>query len=123
MARILVVDDVEFVRFVIRKNLESAGHEVTEAENGVEAIAAQDADPFDLIITDIVMPKKDGFETIKELHRRYPETKIIAISGGDRPSGPGMLTDAKTLGAQGVLSKPFGKQQLLQLIDEILQIP
>ena len=120
MARILVVDDVEFVRFVIRKNLESAGHEVAEAKNGVEAIAAQDADPFDLIITDIVMPKKEGVETIIELKRAYPTLKIIAISSGGRNKNPEYLKLAEQSGADKILAKPIVKDVLLEHVNACL---
>ena len=60
MARILVVDDEELARFTIRDILETAGHEIAEAENGNEAISLQNANPFDLIITDLIMPEKEG---------------------------------------------------------------
>ena len=72
------------------------------------------------VSSDIVMPRKEGFETIEELRRRHPGVKIIAISGGDRHRGSGTLTVAKGLGAHGVLMKPFRRQELLAMIDDIL---
>lgn len=120
MARILVVDDVELERFVIRNYLESAGHEVAEAENGVEAINAQNADPFDLIITDIVMPEKEGVETIIELKRAYPALKIIAISSGGAGKTPDYLKLAEEYGADGIIPKPIPKDTLLEQVSACL---
>ena len=120
MARILVVDDVELERFVIRQYLESAGHEVAEAENGVEAIAAQKSDSFDLIITDIVMPKKEGVETIIELKRAYPALKIIAVSSGGSSNNPEYLKLAEQFGADKILPKPIPKDVLLEQVNACL---
>ena len=78
--RILVVDDEELARFTIREILTKAGHEIDEAENGDEAIKRQKAEPFDLIVTDIIMPGKDGVETIAELKRDDPRPTVLAIS-------------------------------------------
>ena len=82
MARILVVDDEELARFTIREMLAKAGHEIVEATNGNEAIELQKAEPFDLVVTDIIMPDKDGVETIAELKQNHPSPSILAISGG-----------------------------------------
>lgn len=83
MARILVVDDdEELARFTIREILTKAGHAIVEAENGNVAIECQKAEPFDLIVTDIIMPGKDGVETIAELKRDDPWPTVLAISAG-----------------------------------------
>ena len=84
MARILVIDDEELARFTLREILEAAGHEVVEAANGNEGTAFQRANPCDIVITDMIMPEKEGLETIVELKGEYPDLKIIAISGGGR---------------------------------------
>ena len=68
-----------------------------------------------------IMPKKDGLEVITEIRRRYPNTRIIAISGGARPSGPGVLATAQALGADGLLAKPFRQEALLDMVDELMQ--
>jgi len=120
MARILVVDDEELARFTIRDILETAGHEVDEATNGNEAISSQTADPFDLIITDIVMPEKEGVETIIELKRDYPDLKIIAISGGGRTKNVDYLKLADEFGADKILAKPFSEEELLERVDACL---
>ena len=120
MARILVVDDEELARFTIRDILETAGHEVAEAENGKEAIESQTAGPFDLIITDIIMPEKEGVETIIELKRDYPDLKIIAISGGGRTKNLDFLQLADEFGADKILAKPFSEDELLERVNDCL---
>ncbi len=124
MARILIVDDEELARFTIRDFLETAGHVVDEATNGKEAIESQNADPFDLIITDILMPEKDGVETTIELKRDYPDLKIIAISGGGRTKDLDfvctILKRAYGFGADKILAKPFSKEDLLERVNNCL---
>ena len=114
---ILVAEDDESVRDVIRRSLEQAGYSVCEAANGEEAIRALDAVPFDLVITDILMPERDGLETILYLRRSSPRTKVIAISGAANDL---FLTDAAGLGAARVLTKPFKPDELLSLVAETL---
>lgn len=120
MARILVVDDEEPARFTIRDILESAGHEVDEATNGNEAISSQSANPFDLIIIDIIMPEKEGVGTIIELKRDYPDLKIIAISGGGRTKNLDYLQLADEFGAYRILAKPFFEEELLERVNVCL---
>ena len=120
MARILVADDEELARFTIREILESAGHEVTEATNGDEAIAKQQATPFDLLVTDIIMPEKEGVETIIELKKEFPDLKIIGISGGGRTRNMDFLQLAKQFGAEKILAKPFTEDELLENVNACL---
>jgi CheY-like chemotaxis protein len=120
MARILVIDDEELVRASIQITLESDGHEVVLADDGRTGIARQSERPFDLIITDIVMPNKEGMETIIELRQEYRDPKIIAISGGARSRNADYLTAAKNLGATATLAKPFSNDELLQCVAECL---
>jgi len=116
MARILIIEDVKIARYALREILENGGHEVTEAENGNEGIALQKAQPFDLVVTDIIMPEKDGVETIIVLKRDYPILPVIAISGGGRTRNLDFLELAKRYGADEVLAKPFSEQDLLQCV-------
>ena len=122
MARILLVDDDDAIRGMLRKMLMSAGFEVEEAANGNVAVAAYCRQPSDLVITDLVMPEKDGLETIMELRRLDPAVKIIAMSGGGRSLGPGerYLESARTFGALRVLSKPFSASALLKAVSDVL---
>lgn len=122
MARILLVEDDEAVREILRKTLVAAGYEVEEAPDGVVALAAYRRQPIDLVITDLVMPEKDGLETIMDLRRLNPAVKIIAMSGGGWTLGPGQiyLETARVLGALEILAKPFTASTLLTAVSEVL---
>ena len=120
MARILVIDDDELTRFTLSKILEKENHEVTVAKDGAEGTALFTAQPFPLVITDLYMPKKEGMETIVELKENYPDTKIIAVSGGGRMGTSVPLNLAQKLGADHVIEKPFGKDQVLDCVKECL---
>ena len=109
-ARILVVDDEEGVRSLLRILLTDAGHEVLEAGNGREATEKLRSEAIDLMITDLVMPEREGIETILELHRTRPELGIIAMSGA---FGGQFLRAARLFGARATLSKPIDPDVLL----------
>ena len=130
MASILIIDDEEDIRDALQMVLERAGYEVRVASNGNEAIELQREAPAQLVITDIIMPEKDGVHTIKELSREFPGVRIIAISGGGgvEPLAykPGAITTtaylaaAKEVGADRVFTKPFDRKDLIQTVDELL---
>lgn len=120
MARVLIVDDDFQVREMLTIMLKRAGHEVAEAGNGNEAIQVCQDKAIDLVITDIIMPDKEGIETIVELRRDYPDIKIFAISGGGRVSPENYLKLAEKIGALKTFAKPFSKNQILSAIDEAL---
>jgi CheY-like chemotaxis protein len=115
---ILVADDDPSVRRVIRWSLEKVGYAVCEAANGVEAIHALRTAAFDLLITDILMPEQDGFETIVHARKKAPATKIIAISGAENDL---YLTNALGLGATRTLPKPFKPADLVRMVKDLLQ--
>jgi len=117
---ILLVDDEEMVRTQIRASLELEGYAVAEASNGREAVDLLRGFKPDLVITDILMPEKEGIETIMEIRQIYPDVRIIAISGGVRTENMDFLKIAKRLGADVALPKPFGRQQLLSIVREML---
>ena len=121
MARILVIDDDETILFTLRKMLEKAGHQVQEAKDGKQGIQLFRKAPADVVVTDIVMPEKEGMETIWELRQGFPEAKIIAISGGGVRSRENYLTTALKLGAHRAISKPVDMKQLLTLVQELLE--
>ncbi len=120
MARVLVIEDEELMRETIAEMLANAGHEVIEATNGVEGLERFHADPVELVITDIIMPKKEGIETIAELHMSFPDLPIIAISGGSRRGQGSYLPTAEALGATVCLDKPFSREALLQAVNMLL---
>jgi YesN/AraC family two-component response regulator len=121
MARILVIDDEQLARFTMREILETAGHEVEEAKNGDQGISSQKAQPFDVVITDIIMPEKEGVQTIIELRRDFPSLPIIAISGGGRTRNLDFLKIAERYGAKRILAKPFSEDELLDAVNTCLK--
>jgi CheY-like chemotaxis protein len=124
MAHILVIDDDLDVRVLTLEILEAAGHHVTLAANGLEGIEAYRQHLPDVVLTDLVMPEKEGIETIAELKRECPGVRIIAMSGGGRPgSGAGYLSAATAMGVGAVLCKPFASTTLLAAIDRLLAAP
>ena len=84
MVKVLVADDEDMVRMVVKQTLAKAGIDVIEASNGREALEMQANDPADVVITDIIMPEQEGIETIVQLRKDYPDLPIIAMSGGGR---------------------------------------
>lgn len=121
MATILVVDDDPSIRTTLRKVLEREGHSVREAADGQAGIDEVDRNAPELVIVDLIMPEKEGIETIMELRERYPELTILAMSGGGVTTGPsGPLSDARVLGADGSLAKPFTVERLVRTVEEML---
>jgi CheY-like chemotaxis protein len=119
MPRILIIDDDEDVRFMLRESLEGAGYHVQEAPNGAEALKLCRVAPVDLVITDIFMPEKDGLEFIMELRCRNRLLPIIAISGGGELVRGG-LHIAPKLGATAILPKPFTPDEILGAVKSAL---
>jgi DNA-binding response OmpR family regulator len=115
--RILLIDDDEMLRQTIRKMLESAGHEVVEAENGRAGLDAFRKQGIDAVVTDIIMPQKEGIETIRELRALDAQVRIVAISGGGRTHKMDFLNLATKLGATATLAKPFRKEALLACVE------
>lgn len=130
MATILVVDDEREVGAVIRRVLERAGFTVNVASNAADGLEAVAAQPPDVVITDVIMPKVHGVELIKILRERYPRIRVIAISGGgsfgplaykpEAISTHAYLAAAREAGAQEVLTKPFDLTDLLGAIRRLL---
>jgi DNA-binding NtrC family response regulator len=120
MARILIIDDDEQMRLMLEQMLARAGHQVEPASNGQEGLALYRNSPTDLIITDLIMPEKEGIETIIEIRREFPLAKIIAISGGGRVGAMDFLPLARRLGAARTLAKPFEREQLVEAVTEVL---
>ncbi len=120
MARILIIDDDEQVLAMLRQTLERKGYEVLDAPDGKVGIKLYQEDPTDLIITDIIMPGKEGIETIMELKRNFPDVKIIAISGGGRINPEEYLDMADKLGAKRTFAKPVEREELLKAVRELI---
>ena len=117
MARVLVIDDEEVVRDLVSEVLAGAGHDVVTASDGGAGLAAYRESPFDLVITDILMPVMDGLAVIQELKRDYPAVPIIAMAAmGDRA-----LQDAQSAGADLTLPKPFRIDRLGETVSTALR--
>ncbi|MHC4626177.1 MAG: response regulator [Planctomycetota bacterium] len=121
MKRILVMDDDVTFRQMLRKMLERAGYETTEAADGKEGMRLFRAAPADLVITDMLMPEQEGIETIQELKRDFPAVKIIAISGGGQIDAEEYLRTAELFGVARTFGKPFDREELLETIRELLE--
>jgi len=120
MERVLVIDDESQIRSMLRLMLERAGYEVEEAPDGMEGIRIYRENPVDLVISDLIMPNKDGIGMMIELKKEFPDIKIIAMSGGGLNKPDGYLEGAKKLGANWTLTKPIDREELLRAVKNTL---
>jgi DNA-binding NtrC family response regulator len=120
MARIIVIDDQEPIRRIVRRALENEKHQVFEADDGEAGMALLDREPVDVVITDIFMPGWDGIQTLREIRKRYPAVKVIAMSGGDSTGILDLRKDAELLGAVKSLQKPFNAREIVELVRTVL---
>ncbi len=118
--KILIVDDEAPIRFLIAQTLAARGYEVKTAENGAEAIQMASHESFHLIMTDLIMPGRDGIETILALRAKHPKTRIIAMSGGFHGGKQSYLPLAGKIGACHTLAKPFGIASLMEAVQGAL---
>ncbi|HEY1170874.1 MAG TPA: response regulator [Verrucomicrobiae bacterium] len=120
MAKILVADDNDVLRNALVMTLEQMGYDVEEAPNGKVALDLQKKFLADVLLTDLIMPEKEGLEIIQEFRRRYPSVIIIAMSAGGRIHMKDLLKVAKQLGANFALSKPFSNDELAETLNKAL---
>lgn len=120
MSRVLVIDDEPYILLMLKKLFEKEGFDVDIAINGDEGIKIFSKYPADVIITDIVMPEKEGLETIREFKQTNPDLKIIAISGGGRIDSKEYLDSARLFGAAKVFRKPFKQREMVNAVNELL---
>jgi DNA-binding NtrC family response regulator len=123
MARILVIDDDQEIRSLLRDILEPEGFEVADAPNGRVGIKLFKQHSYDLVITDMLMPEQEGIETIAELQEKSPSIRIVAMSGGGSRGNLNVLVDAKRFGAAVTISKPFGPTEILDAVHAALRFP
>jgi YesN/AraC family two-component response regulator len=121
--RLLFVDDEPNVLQGLRRMLRPLRNEwdMVFAENAQDALTRLARESFDVLVTDIMMPEKDGLEIIMEMRRRFPAVKIIAVSGGGRMGNLYFLDIAAKLGALHALQKPFGRQEIINAVREVMQ--
>jgi CheY-like chemotaxis protein len=120
MPKILLVDDNDLFRCMLRKTLLKLGYEVEEATNGREAMRRHSAAPAHLVLTDLIMPDCEGLETIGALRKQDPQVKIVAMSGGGRINARDFLVVARYMGANRTLAKPFSHEELVGTLAELL---
>lgn len=119
MSRVLIIDDDAQMRRLLHQALSRRGHIVDEAVDGLHALHRFAEKPSDLVITDIIMPEREGIETIRELRHKCPELPIIAISGGGREGPQNYLSLALAMGASRSFSKPFRIEEILTAVQEL----
>jgi DNA-binding response OmpR family regulator len=119
-ARILVIDDDPVVRGMLVDMLQREGYEVDEAEDGRVGMRRFREHPSALVITDVLMPEQEGLETLMQLRHSGEPVKVMAISGGGRIGPDTLLNAARTLGADAILAKPFGREELLEKVSALL---
>ena len=120
MHSILIIDDDELFRTTLAEALASQGFDVTQAADGDVGLKLFKAQPTDLVLTDIVMPNKEGIATVRELRQAHPGLGIIAMSGGTAANAPLYLDLANGLGADCTLQKPFSLTVLMQAVNAVL---
>jgi len=121
MATVLVIDDDQQIRRMVVRVLARDNHEVIEAGDGQEGLRLFNARRPALVITDILMPEKEGIETIREIRAVAPRVPILAMSGGGTSKTMVFLDSAKALGADAALSKPFRADELIDAVNKLLQ--
>ena len=119
MNSVLIIEDDEFVQNMLKQTFERAGYEVATASNGRVGIQLYQSKPFDVVITDLIMPDMEGIETIANLRRGDPNVKVIAISGGGRNSPDDYLHLAEKLGAIKTFAKPVDRNELLKTVKQL----
>jgi CheY-like chemotaxis protein len=120
MASILIIDDDPDVLRTLRRVVESQGHTVHEAADGVTALRFFAGQPTDLVITDIYMPGMDGIELIMRIKEAFPEARVVAMSGGGRLPMDNVLGAASMLGAEALLEKPFTVEDVASAVERAL---
>jgi CheY-like chemotaxis protein len=120
---ILVVDDEPGIRDLLCLMLEAAGHTVFAAEDGIQAPKVLAGNPVQIVITDLLMPERDGLEFITEVRKKFPDVRIIAMSGGGHIARDSYLRIAKNFGAHFLLEKPFSQASVLEAVDAVMKAP
>ena len=123
MTTILIVDDDPTLRVIAAELLAGEGYRVIEAEDGDGALRMIEAEPVDLLVLDMLMPNKDGLETILELRRRRSDVRILAISSGGSMDIDSLLRPALAFGADRVMSKPLRISTFASAVAEMLNQP
>jgi CheY-like chemotaxis protein len=122
MSKILIIDDDELVLDMMQASLEEEGYEVVVASCGVEGVNRYREELADVVITDLIMPDKEGTEILMEIKREFPKAKVIVMSGGGRNTATGYLATARALGADLAFQKPIQHEKLIEGIEQLLEL-
>ncbi len=120
---VLIADDDPLIRSVLKMALERSGYRTAVAHDGAQAVAAVEAGGVDIVLLDILMPRKEGLETLLDIKRRFPEIKVYAMSSSGKNSRADFLSVAAKFGADATLRKPFAPRVLLNLIEGGERLP
>mgnify|MGYP001766746739 CR=1 FL=1 len=120
---ILVIDDDKLMRLALAKILAASGYNVAQAANGDEGLRLYRSHRFDLVITDLIMPDKEGIQIIRELRKEDSGIRIIAMSAGGRGGATDYLKWARLMGAKQCLRKPIKREELLSAVTAVLAMP
>ena len=123
MQNILVIDDDKLMCMALARILASAGYNVVQASDGDEGLNLYRTQEFDLVITDLIMPDKEGIQIIRELRKEDSTIRIIAMSAGGRGGATDYLKWAKLMGAKHCMSKPIKREELLAAVSAVLAMP
>jgi CheY-like chemotaxis protein len=121
MARVIVIDDQEAIRRIVRRVLERAGHEVLDAADGERGLELLERHPADVVLSDIFMPGMDGIQMLRQIRKQFPAVKVIVMSGGDSSGMLDLRRDAELLGAVKSLSKPFTTHEIVAVVNSVLE--
>lgn len=121
MTKVLVVDDMHGIANLIQSVMQGAGFEAEVAYDGKEGIKCLEQDKFDLVITDILMPEKDGFDVVQFVHDKCPDTNIIAMTGGGVTISAPVALAALESKVDATIKKPVSKDELLQCVSHVMK--
>lgn len=120
MSKILIIDDDEHIRNLFKRKLDDHGYITITADDGDVGLMLFRKENPDLVLIDIIMPRKEGIEVIREIMAEFPKSKIIAISAGGRGKASEYLDYAYKFGAKKVLEKPIDLDELVSVVEEVL---
>ena len=121
MARVIVIDDQEPIRRIVRTALERAGHEVFDAGDGELGLQLLERHAADVVLSDIFMPGMDGIQMLRQIRKQFPDVKVIVMSGGDSTGMLDLRRDAELLGAVKSLPKPFTTHEIVAIVNSVLE--
>lgn len=120
---VLIIEDDTVLLSAMTEWLKAAGYRVMAASDGARGLVLFRQMPADIVVTDIIMPEREGIETLMEVKAIAPETRVLAISGGGRVHASDVLTLARSLGADAILAKPFRRESVLEMVERLATTP